>query len=420
MIFRVFCLLLTILIAGSGSLFAQRGGRGGRDDDDGNRRGRFERRGGFRGGTSGRSRGGFDPSSFLDRLDRNGNGTLDPDEQEGPARMMIARLRREDSSIQPGQPIALSKVKEAFEKMRGGRGRGSDDDDDDDEGDGLTAGTLVPGFGGLELPPLVPGFGAAADLLQVSVTDEDRQRASQTMSRYDRNRNGFIDASEISRRWSGNPLDFDQNRDNRLSPNELAVRYARRRVDEEDRRSERRNDRDRRRDEVDLDELEVEDRFDGRTSYRRRDEPSDELPDWFTDKDQDGDGQVKMSEYASDWTTELVEEFYGYDRNFDGVVTSSEAATGGGGGGTAAYVRQDRNASSRSEIKREVSADEINPRYLKYAKRILSRNDTDEDGSLSEKEWSEMILDVSPADKDKDGKITVEEYAIYLQSRASG
>jgi Ca2+-binding EF-hand superfamily protein len=48
------------------------------------------------------------------------------------------------------------------------------------------------------------------------------------------------------------------------------------------------------------------------------------LPDWFTAKDADGDGQVSMAEFAADWTPAKVAEFSRYDLNGDGIITASE------------------------------------------------------------------------------------------------
>ncbi len=36
--------------------------------------------------------GGFDPTAFLGRMDTNGNGSLDPDEMQGPARFFLDRM----------------------------------------------------------------------------------------------------------------------------------------------------------------------------------------------------------------------------------------------------------------------------------------------------------------------------------------
>lgn len=48
------------------------------------------------------------------------------------------------------------------------------------------------------------------------------------------------------------------------------------------------------------------------------------LPDWFTEKDADEDGQVSMGEYASTWSDSVVQEFLKYDLNNDGIVTPKE------------------------------------------------------------------------------------------------
>ncbi|XZE52513.1 EF-hand domain-containing protein [Planctomycetaceae bacterium SH139] len=431
-------ILLTVTLASD--VTAQRRGGGDRGDSgrggergDGERGGDSERggRGSFRGGFGGGPPGGFGggppggfgggrpsfgggggPSSFLDRMDRNGNGSLDPDEMQGPMRSMIERLGREDSSINPDRPIPMSKIKEAFEKMRGGRGGGGGDDEDEEE-DSLSAGILVPGFGGVDLPPPVPGFGATADLMAVRVTPEDTRQAEELLRRYDRNRNNFIDASETSSRWQGNPMDFDQNRDNRLSVSELAVRYARRRLDSED--SGRREDSRRRERSEEEPDLTVEDRFEGRKSYRPLPfSLPDGVPGWFEDKDSDKDGQVRMSEFASEWTDELVEEFYGHDRNFDGVITANEALISVKDGPAR---RVDTAASSRTAEVKPVATEDLEPRYVKTAERIVSRNDKDNSGSLTVDEWKDMIMDISGADLNRDGKITKEEYAGWMQAR---
>jgi hypothetical protein len=48
------------------------------------------------------------------------------------------------------------------------------------------------------------------------------------------------------------------------------------------------------------------------------------LPDWFTARDADGDGQVSMAEFTTDWTPAKVAEFARYDPNGDGVIASAE------------------------------------------------------------------------------------------------
>ncbi len=48
------------------------------------------------------------------------------------------------------------------------------------------------------------------------------------------------------------------------------------------------------------------------------------LPEWFLKKDVDGDGQVSMAEFATDWTPEEIDKFNRYDLDRDGVITAAE------------------------------------------------------------------------------------------------
>ena len=123
--------------------------------------------------------------------------------------------------------------------MRGGQPGGDSSDRDRggrNDDDALMPELLVPGFGvDLEPTPLM-GFGPAAEMLAVPVTEEDERDANEMIQRYDRNRDGVLSGSEISSRFSGNPMDFDRNRDGKLTASELAVRSARRRETREDSR----------------------------------------------------------------------------------------------------------------------------------------------------------------------------------------
>jgi len=51
--------------------------------------------------------------------------------------------------------------------------------------------------------------------------------------------------------------------------------------------------------------------------------PAD-IPEWFIEKDTDGDGQVMMSEFATTWNDERVAEFNKCDLNRDGIITPQE------------------------------------------------------------------------------------------------
>jgi Ca2+-binding EF-hand superfamily protein len=68
-------------------------------------------------------------------------------------------------------------------------------------------------------------------------------------------------------------------------------------------------------------------------AIRRFHVPSKTLPEKlsqrFFGKDIDGDGQIQMHEFDSNWSDSKVEEFNRFDRDGDGVITAQEAATGG-------------------------------------------------------------------------------------------
>ena len=398
-----------------------------------------DRGGGDRGG-----RGGPDVSSFLDRLDRNKNGMIDPDEQEGPAQYMIRRLASQDSSIVAGRPISLKKIRDGFDKMRGGRGSDGDRDKDRDSRrssyddqrrtseEALMAELLVPGFGDeLVTDELVLGFGPNAELMTATVTDADRKEAKQNMDRYDKNKNKYIDRNEISSRFAGNPMDFDRNRDGRLSLDELAVRYARRREGKSEQSSS--NKKEKKRDRSGQNQTEMPDLYNGRKSYRSADRSrsTEGLPGYFTDQDRNGDGQLSMAEFmpenTDDWSDAELKKFFDADFNEDGMITAAESLRSVEDG-TVSSLRARASGqttpvtsqSSPSASKSEGSGKSIDSKYVDLAKRIIARRDKNRDGVLTASEWKTMLMSPAAADANKDGKITADEYARWTKSRESG
>ena len=433
---------------GGGGFGGDRGGRGGGGPgggfggDRGGRGAGGGPGGGFgggRGGTGGDrgGRGGFDASSMLSRLDRNGNGVLDPDEQQGPAQFLISRMQQADPSIKAGRPIPLKTVTEAFEKMRaqrdGGdqgnasRGRGNSAADEAMEPE-----LLVPGFGVEEDPIPLLGFGPAAEMLSTVVTEEDKREAAERMRRYDRNRDGVLTKDELSSRFSGNPMDFDRNKDGKLSVSELAVRYARRREGEEEARQARRqDDRGRSRDSDPEDPAEIiKGIYNGRVSYR--DSSTVKLPDgvpgFFSDKDANKDGQVTMAEFATEWSDSTLAEYFKSDLNSDGVITVEEvllAVEQGGASSTSSSAsssamasRSSSGSSSSSSKSAPAAGGAVDPKLVSYAERIIGRYDKNNDKALTASEWEKMLLNPAPADGNRDGRITVSEYAVWMQSRS--
>lgn len=419
---------------GSGGDSGGRGGFGGRDSGgrggDSGGRGGFSSRGGDSGGRGGfSSRGSFDPSSFLSRLDANGNGVLDPSEQQGPAQFLIGRMAQSDPSIKAGQPIPLKKITDGFQKMREQRDPGSSrgapsSGSPSAADDSLTPDLLVPGFGDEADPSLLMGFGAAAEMLAVEVTPADERESEERMRRYDRNRDGFLTKDELSSRFAGNPMDFDRNRDGKLSVSELAVRYARRREGEEEAKRSSSKESSRGRSSRGK-KVEAPDVFDGRKSYRAtagRSVPEG-VPGTFTDKDSNGDGQVTMAEFAKEWNDDVVAEFFDSDFNRDGVITAEEALKKVEKGSvsqlSAAYSGKASPSSSSKASSSTPAAGggKADDKYVKLGQRIIDRYDKNKDGQLTASEWGKMLMSPAAADGDRNGKITVQEYAIWMQSR---
>ncbi|EMI22193.1 signal peptide protein [Rhodopirellula maiorica SM1] len=435
----VFCFSLAVVAGFSMPAKGQDRGRGGFDRGGGDRGGgdRGDRgggeRGGFgRGGPPGGGRGGFDPASMLQRLDTNGNGVLDPDEQQGPAQFIIGRIQQSDSSVVSGKPIPLDKITKAFEKMREGGGGDRDRDRDRDDRssrrssseEAWTAELLVPGFG-VEIDPIpLLGFGAASELMSVEISDKDKQEAAERMREYDRNRDGFLSKEELSRgRFGGNPLDFDRNRDGRLSADELAVRYARRREVNEVNEAERKREESRRRDQDRRKTVDEVDYYNGRQSYRVTSTGSlpEGTPGFFSDKDANGDGQVEMVEFASEWSDEKVAEFFRSDLNGDGIITLEEARQAVEmGNQTTTETASTSSSSSSGSASSSASSSGAKPdeKLIKYAERIISRYDKNKDQALTASEWSTMLMSPAAADGNRDGRVTIIEYASWMQARS--
>jgi Ca2+-binding EF-hand superfamily protein len=172
------------------------------------------------------------------------------------------------------------------------------------------------------------------------------------------------------------------------------------------------------------------------------------LPDWFARCDADSDGQVRMSEFASQWSTATVAEFLRFDLNGDGLITPEECLQAK----TAGAVRGDSPLPASSGISAGASSSGLSSRspsaaiaaapvasasapavsasapaasssgsidasYLRYAEGLIKKYDTDGDGELTASEWNKMSRSPDGADADGNGRITVEEYARSLTNR---
>ena len=345
----------------------------------------------------------------LERLDRNQNGMIEPNEITSLARPYLERITKE-RRIDLDRPNEIHKLQEAariYYALANGvagervRPKGG--------------GTVVP-FGPEEDQPLVPVFGLAK--VRYPYTLDDLEEADQTLRRYDRNDDDFINGREIDDvRWTHrNPFADDLDNDGRLSRLELTQRYARRRLLRDDsgelvqkaRRTggEIRSSTDKGKDEdqsqwwrkggnkywltaslmgrfdvnrngrlevnevhslgipigqVDIDrdgELTRDEMF--ALISQMQNEAGDlteGLPGWFYELDLDRDGQVAMHEFTTTWTTDKRQEFASLDVNKDGLLTPTEVlratSTGGYRNETAQVLPPYRTIVSEIEIEDE-------------------------------------------------------------------
>ncbi len=74
----------------------------------------------------------------------------------------------------------------------------------------------------------------------------------------------------------------------------------------------------------------------------------------------------------------------------------------------------------RERLLSEMGVEEVDPKMLTYAERIISRYDTNGDDQLTRSEYGKMLMSPAAADADEDGVITVPEYAVWMQLRQRG
>ena len=312
----------------------------------------------------------------LEKLDRNQNGEIDPEEITPLARPYLERLAK-SRRMSMGRAYDIERWQEAarvyFALQNGVSGAYVSPESE------ATVKSFVPD----PETELVPEFGLPS--VKFPYIQADLDEADRTLKRSDRNRDGYIDHAESERAvWTHRqPFEEDLNKDDRLSRLELAQRYARRRLlsgasDELVRKAGRvgngiqpvkreepqRQDNSqwwRRGREYYLTST-VLGRFDknrngrlekdetvslgfppGKIDIDRDGELSREelhtylmqlqeeigdlgegLPGWFFELDENRDEQIAMVEFTTEWTAEKIAEFASYDANGDGLLTASE------------------------------------------------------------------------------------------------
>ena len=311
----------------------------------------------------------------LEAMDKNNDGQIQPEEITPLARPYLERIAK-SRKLSLHRPNRIDKLQEAariYHAIQNGV-----------SGERTRAKTTasVKSFRPDDDQKIVPEFGIGE--VKFEYTQDDVDEAYETLGRYDRNRDGFINRAEAARgRWTHrNPFEMDLNEDGLLSRMELVQRYARRRLldnasDElvqkairtgngikpsEPEREERRrsssysrssntylastimsrfdSDRNGRLDEketaalgipkgrIDFDRDGVLSRSELSSYFEDLQEQagntSEIVPGWFYELDKNRDEQIVMTEFTDEWTDEKVAEFVSYDGNGDGILTATE------------------------------------------------------------------------------------------------
>jgi Ca2+-binding EF-hand superfamily protein len=369
------------------------------------------------GDSSDRSRFSFDPREFVQRLDANGNGVLEPDEISGRSRYFLERIAR-DAQLDISQPLPVAKLLESIQ-ARGSNWGGSSSSGSPSDGDSRDSSSrtstsstapkapLVPGFGVDPGLAPVPGFDVPLESLAARLAGGERYDArtiesvENMLRRYDRNRNGYLDPEEWRDvDWSGDPKASDLDGDGRLSKPELLERIARR----------------------------SRSRDSGSSSTYSNSRSDNSSSSGSSSGSQTRDYARSLLQQYDDNRSGVLERdevgrmsrtWQSADANNDGVITleeiSERLATFSGDGGGSSMGRWGSSRSSPS------SPEKVAHRFLTPVERLpkglptwFARNDADGDGQVSMSEFSPTWSDAKAQefialDANGDGFITPEE-----------
>jgi subtilisin-like proprotein convertase family protein/Ca2+-binding EF-hand superfamily protein len=311
----------------------------------------------------------------LERLDRDKDGEVEPEEITPLARPYLERIMKSSR-------LSIYRDNDVEELLRAARRYYATQNGVSDDRVEVEPQMQVRSFGPDPNQPLVPEFGLAE--VKYPYIQADLDLADRMIRTRDRDGDGMIDRKEASyERWTHrDPFEEDLNGDDRLSRLELAQRYARRRaldqVSDELRQKAWRtyqsgNDTPRRREEdssswwrrggnsfwlaatiisrFDVNRngrLEVQEakelgmpvgqidiNRDGELSrdemfaylepiQKEVGEMTEGIPGWFFELDSNQDGQIAMSEFMTEWNEEKMAEFESFDLNQDALLTMNE------------------------------------------------------------------------------------------------
>lgn len=78
-----------------------------------------------------------------------------------------------------------------------------------------------------------------------------------------------------------------------------------------------------------------------------------------------------------------------------------------------------KNAERKRAEIATIDPDTIDPKFVRYAERVIARYDLNKDSRLSSDEYEKMLMSPKEADANKDGIISVSEYAAWMRNRST-
>ena len=299
----------------------------------------------------------FDFGEYLKKKDTNRNGRIDPDEMSDSTRGFLRKMGFDHS-----KSVSISKIlAKASNDKKEAKARSSQ----------TSRERKVPGFGVEKESSSGSGsrFGSSTSTSSSKssksskYSDSVKRQVDDSLRKYDRNKDGSLDRSEIkAARWGSPPPEqSDSNRDGRLSKSELANRYASREQyysSSRDRGSRSSSDRDRE--------------------------------------------MAKRKEYEDRARREKERERDRYRSSGSSSTSSSSRPS---------YSRSSTSSSSKSS---PAKSSDSQAKYEKYAESLINQYDGDKNGKLSREETKKMRRPPAGADTDKDGFITKSELVASL------
>ena len=166
---------------------------------------------------------------FLERLDQNKNGSLEPAEIPDFARQHVERAA-EKKQLKMGEPLPIAALVEGID---GDKREGEKRDRGKDDKKATPAGPQAQGFATSVATPHAPGFNVPVLSGGANPEDYYDQKVrdhlfKEVLPKYDHNKNGMLDIGDETRegRWNPELKESDTNGDGRLDKAELLERYA--------------------------------------------------------------------------------------------------------------------------------------------------------------------------------------------------